>query len=131
MSTFQTKKNYSFQVYPSGVLGTSNFQKVTVLAILDYESALQFADVQAMHENVLPFLPTGTPDRPQDFDYLLIKTVVGKTVVGVPWIVPESIELAESLKMEIVLEDVSTNDVIRVRECLSQNGYNNISIRLI
>lgn len=131
MSTqFQTRKTYSFDVYPSAILGTA-FKNVTVQAIFDYQSALAFADIDALHVNVFPHLPPGTPNRPQDFDYLLIRTQGGdSTVIGVPWIVGETIELVEALKMQVTIEDVGSADIERVRACLSQNGYNKIKITL-
>lgn len=128
---FQTRKMYSFQVYPSAVLGTTNFQKVTVKSILDYNTAMQFADIHAQHENVFSYLPAGTPDRPEDFDYLLLETAAGKTVIGVPWIIPETIEQVSSMKIQAVIEDVSTADVERIRACLTQNGYHKIDLKIV
>lgn len=128
--SFQNRKVYSFDVHPSAILGTG-FKNVTVQAVLDYESALSFGDIDAQHANVYRYLPVGTPNRPQDFDYLLIKTDQGTTtIIGVPWIVEETIELVESLKMTVIIEGVGNNDVERVRACLTQNGYDKISISL-
>jgi hypothetical protein len=128
---FQTRKVYSFDLHPSSILGTG-FNNVTVQAILDYQSALAFADLDALHVNVFPHLPPGTPNRPQDFDYLWLRTQNGDTtIIGIPWIVEETIELVESLKMNITIEDVGSIDIERVRACLSQNGYNKIAISLV
>lgn len=128
---FQTRKVYSFDVHPSAILGTG-FKNVTVQAILDYQSALSFSDLEALHVNVFPHLPPGTPNRPQDFDYLLLRTESGdSTIIGIPWIVEETIELVESLKMNVVIDGVGSSDIERVRACLSQNGYNNIAISIV
>ena len=128
---FQTRIVYSFNVYPSPILG-NGYKNVTVLAILDYSTAIGFADIEAVHENVFKYLPAGTPNRPQDFDYLLIRTESGvNTVVGIPWIVEESIQLIESLKINVVIEGASTSDVERLRGCLSQNGFDNITISIV
>lgn len=128
--SFQNRKVYSFDVYPSAILGTG-FKNITVQAVLDYDSALSFGDIDAMHANVYRYLPPGTPNRPQDFDYLLIKTDQGTTtIIGVPWIVEETIELVQALKMTVVIDGVGNNDIERVRACLSQNGFDKISISL-
>lgn len=127
---FKTRKMYSFQVYPAAVLGTALFQKVTVKSVMDYSTAMQFADIQAQHENVFAYLPEGTPDRPEDFDYLKIETAAGETVIGVPWIIPDTIELVSSMKIQAIIEDVSTADVERIRACLTQNGYHKISLKI-
>lgn len=129
-TSFQTRKVYSFDVHPSAILGTA-FKNVTVQAVLDYQSALSFSDLEALHVNVYPHLPAGTPNRPQDFDYLLLRTEGGdQTIIGIPWIVDETLELVESLKMNVVIDGVGSADIERVRACLSQNGYNKISISL-
>ena len=128
---FQTRLVYSFNLYPSPILG-SGFKNVTVQAILDYSTALGFADIEALHENVFQYLPSGTPNRPQDFDYLLLRTDSGATtVIGVPWIIEESIQLIESLTMNVTIEGVSTADGERIRACLSQNGYDKIQIAIV
>jgi hypothetical protein len=128
---FQTRKKYSFDVYPQQVLGTG-FKNITVQAVLDYQTALAFADIDALHQNVFKYLPDGTPNRPQDFDYILFITESGnRTVLGIPWIVDETVQEIGSLKMNITIDGVSASDIDRVRGCLSQNGYNNIAISLI
>lgn len=128
---FQNRKVYSFDVYPAAILGTG-FKNVTVSAVIDYETALNYGDIDAQHVNVFSYLPAGTPNRPQDFDYLLLRTSEGTlTVIGVPWIVEETIELVQALKMSVTIDGVGNADVDRVRACLTQNGYNNIAIALI
>lgn len=127
---FQPRKVYSFGVYPSAILGTG-FKNVTVQAILDYHSALAFADLEAIHVNVYPHLPAGTPNRPQDFDYLLVRTDNGDTtIIGIPWIVDETVELVESLRITAVIDGVASADLDRIRACLTQNGYDKISLSL-
>jgi hypothetical protein len=112
------------------LLGT-DFQNVTVLAILDYESALGLADIPAMHENVYPYLPAGSPRDPSTYDYLKIRTSAGRTVVlGMPWINESSITLVSSQKMLVTIDGVGSADIARVRTALNQNGYSAIKIEL-
>lgn len=130
-TTFQPRKAYSFNVHPSAILGTG-FKNVTVQAILDYQSAMNFADIESIHVNVYSYLPPGTPNRPQDFDYLLIRTDAGEsTIIGIPWIVEESVQLVESLKISAIIEDVGSADLERIRACLSQNGYDKITLQIV
>ncbi len=127
---FQLKNVYNFEVYPSPSLGTG-FQNVTVLAILDYETALQSADIPAMHVNVYPHLPAGTPDDPSQYDYIRIRTQNGATtILGIPWINLDTLELRQSMSMTVTIEDVGSVDLERVRLALVQNGYNNIKLTL-
>ena len=130
-TSFQTRKVYKFDVYPSAILGTG-FNNVTVSAVLDYRAALAFGDLDAMHVNIFPHLPAGTPNRPQDFDYLLLRVESGDlTVIGIPWIIDETVELVESLQANVVIDGIGSSDIERIRACLSQNGFNKISITLV
>lgn len=130
-TAFEVRKVYNVDLYPSAILGTG-FKNITVSAILDYQSALAFADLESMHVNIYPHLPGGTPNRPQDFDYLLIRTENGDTaVLGIPWIIEETVELVESLKINAIIDGVGSADLERVRACLSQNGYDKIQLTLI
>lgn len=127
---FVNKLVYSFDVYPSTIIG-NDFKNVTVLGIVGYEQAIRDADIPAIHANVYPLLPQGTPEDPTQYDYLLVRTSAGRnTVLGIPWINLETVQLVESRKMSIVLDGVGSVDVDRVRSILVANGYNNISISL-
>ncbi len=128
---FAVRKVYSFDVYPAAVLGTG-FKKVTVQAVLDYQSAQGFDDIEAIHSNIKAWLPEAIRERPQDFDYLLLRTEDGvNTVIGIPWIIEDSVVLVESLKAQVMIEDVGSADIERIRACLTQNGFNKIAITLI
>ena len=127
---FELKKVYNFDVYPSTILG-DDFKNVTILSIMDYESALQLADVAAIHVNVYPYLPTGLPDDPSQYDYVRIRTASGQTtILGISWINLDTVELVESRRMMIKIDGVSSSDIERVRLALVQNGYNNIEINI-
>lgn len=127
---FELKKVYNFDVHPSALLG-NDFKNVTILAILDYETALQYGDLPAMHVNVYPHLPTGIPDDPSQYDYVRVRLASGDaTVLGIPWIDESTIELIASMRMNVTIEGVGASDVERVRLALAQNGYNNFEIKL-
>lgn len=128
---FINRKVYSFDLFPSAIYGTG-FKNVTVQAVLDYDSACNFADIDSQHVNVYPYLPKGTANRPQDFDYLLIRVGTGTpTVIGIPWIVEETIELIQSCQARITVDGVGSADLERMRACLSQNGYDKVTIELV
>lgn len=130
MYPFELKSVYNFVVYPSAIIG-NDFNNVTVLAILDYDTALQTVDIPAIHTNVYPHLPEGTPDDPSQYDYLRIRTASGvATIIGIPWIDLDTLELVESRRMTVKIEGVSSSDVERVRIALVQNGFNQIEITL-
>lgn len=127
---FVIKGVYSFTLYPATVV-PGDFTNVTIMAIMDYDSALQLADIPAIHTNVFPYLPSGTPNDPSQYDYVKIKLSSGViTVLGMPWINQSTIALVQSLTATVVIEGVSNNDGPRIRDCLVQNGFNNVVITI-
>lgn len=130
--TFHPRTVYSFDVYPVPIIG-NGFKRVTVQSVLDYDTALGFDDVETRHQNVYAFLPEGTPNNPRFFDYLLIRTEDNiQTIIAVPWIKEDTIVVVKSLKIEAIIEDIdSAAELELIRACLSQNGYNKFSLRLL
>jgi len=129
-SLFDIKGVYSFDVYPSAILGTS-FQNVTILSIMDYESALNFGDIASLHINVFPYLPEGSPDDPTATDYVRIRTSSGAaTILGVNWINPATIEQVTSQRAIATIEGVTNSDVPRILNALVQNGFNQVEVKL-
>lgn len=129
-SVFDIKGVYNFDVYPSAILGTS-FQNVTILSIMDYESALNFGDIASLHVNVFPYLPEGSPDDPTATDYVRIRTSSGAaTIIGVNWIVAETIEQVNSRRAIATIENVTSSDVPRIISALTQNGFNFVDVKL-
>lgn len=130
-SPFSIKNVYNFDVYPSSILGT-NFQNVTVLSIMDYETALSMgADAAGNHANMYPLLPEGTPDDPSATDYIRILTSSGvKTILAVSWIDLSTLELVESRTAVVTIEGVTANDVPNIIAALNQNGFNSIAVTL-
>jgi hypothetical protein len=89
------RKRISFEVYPATIIGTK-FENVEVLCIVDYETAMNFADVHAKHIAVYPQLPTTpvpVPVDPSAYDYLKVRLQNGQIeYVGLPWIRPETVQ---------------------------------------
>lgn len=126
----QLKQTYTFEVYPNALLG-NGFKNVTVLAIMDQETANQQIDTQAMHVQVKPTLPVGSPSRPSDYNYVKLRLANGTTtIIGIPWIKQDTIVQVTSSVIRAVIAGVTPADVPRVRNCLVQNGFNNIEITL-
>lgn len=125
---FKIKSTYSFEVYPDTVIG-NNYTNVTVLGIVDYQTALSMGvDIDAIHVNVFPLLPQGLPDDPQATEYLKIRTSSNiETVIGLNWIRENTIEEVESLRAVVTVEGVTSLDLPKILLAIQQNGYNNVS----
>lgn len=127
---FKIKLTYSFAVIPTIVLN-GDYSSVYVLGVIDFETASKYADVQALHVNVYPYLDPTTPNDATAYSYLLFKTPNGITsALGLPWIREETIVLKEARTIRVTIGDASTPDVQRVRDALVQNGFNNLKIEI-
>lgn len=123
-------KVYDFSVYPSTVI-PGDYTNVTVISILDAESARAMADIDAIHAAVYPFLPQGTIDDASGYYYLRVALNNGvKTVLGITWIDIATITERSNVKIYALIEDASSTDVERVRQCLLMNGFTNVTISL-
>lgn len=128
---FETRLVYSFDIYPRAYFDT-NFTNVTVLGTVGFEIASRYVDIHALHAQVYPTLPAGTPNDPGAYNYLLLKTANNSTtVIGIPWIKENTIELIESRTMLVTIDSISASDVSKVRNALVQNGYRNIDIKMV
>lgn len=128
---FESKKVYTFSLYPSYVFDT-DFKNITALGVVDYEIASKYADLYPLHAQVYSSLPNGTPNDPKAYDYLLLKTTAGNIMaIGIPWIKESTIVLIESRVIQVIIDGVSASDVQSIRNALVQNGYNQIDISLL
>lgn len=128
---YQIKQAYSFQVYPSALLGTG-FQNVTVLAVMDQETANRETDTQAQHVQVYPTLPAGTPNDPAQYNYLKVRMPNGSTtILGMAWIKEDTI--VQVTTGTIVVKITSSSpaaDLAKVRNALLQNGFTAIDLSI-
>jgi hypothetical protein len=130
MATFKIRGVYSFDVYPVPVIG-NNFQNVTVVGIMDWEMANKEIDVMALHVQSYSFLPAGTPDNPQSYEYLKIKMPSGvTTIIAAPWINEATIQSNEYRTITATIGGVSASDLAPIKAALVQNGYNNVALSI-
>lgn len=125
---YQLGQILSFDVYPSAVLG-DNFQNVTVLSLLDPQSANQVIDIVGAHASVFPYLPTGTPNDPTQYNYVKIRTASGQiTAIGMPWINESTITATTNQVITATVSGVTASDVQGVQNALIANGYTQIHV---
>ncbi len=132
MSTaYQIDQVYSFNVFPVALLG-NNFQNVTVQALLDANTAqILGVDIQAIHRQIYPLLPPGTPSDPTKYTYLKVRLQSGAvSILAVPWIDDTTVSLVSSATIVVTIGNVSSLDQARIQACLVQNGYGNLSFEL-
>ena len=122
----------SFEFHPAALLGTG-LKNAKVLGILDADSARQVGiDPVAMHANVFPQLPAGTPNKYDGYYYLKVKTASGQvTAYGIPWIKDETFVEVEISSMRLTLENVAPADQSKVLEALAANGFTAVGVEYL
>lgn len=121
----------SFEVYPSGILKTS-YTNVQIKAIVDADTARYWIDPPALHANVFPTLPQGTPNDYQAYSYLKIILPDGTpTAVGIPWIDESTFEVQTLASLRFTVENVNPSDRQRIIQALSSNGYTAVSVSVL
>jgi len=128
-TTYKVRGVYSFEVYPPR-LGNL-FQNVTVMAELDFDSANQEIDVQAMHADFRASVPD-IPADPRDYNYLKLRMPSGQiTVIGIPWINDATVqEVTSNTIVAEISGGVTTADIPRIIAALGQNGYRTVKVTM-
>jgi hypothetical protein len=126
--SFQLRQFYNFDLWPVTILG-SGHKNVSVLAIMDAEMANKEIDIKALHVNVFPFLPAGSPNSEKGYDYIKIKTQSGETrILGMAWIKADTIELVQSKTATIVINVIDSDTVRLASDALIKNGITPLSV---
>ncbi|MBE0438159.1 MAG: hypothetical protein IBX57_00130 [Gammaproteobacteria bacterium] len=113
----------SFDTYPASIIG-ARFEDVKVMALLDKETAKQYIDPDTLHVNVYPLLPAGSPDDPDAYQYVKLKHPNGNiTVIGTPWIIPDTLSIVNKGNLTILIEDVTVTDREVILRAIKDNGY--------
>lgn len=126
---FQIDGIYSFEVYPTAIIGT-NFKNVKVEGVINQSmaEALGF-DTKALHAAVYPSLPSSTVNDPSKYNYLKIKTPSGQTqILGLPWINMNTVQQINLGKFIIEIDNESSSSQQKILTTLAANGYKVTSI---
>ena len=128
---FQVKSVYTFNTIAPGIL-PSTVKNAKLSAILDYDTALLYENINQKFRQIYPLLPPGTPDRPDSAMYYLFVTESGEKVVYADiWIDSGSVIAVSSINFQVTFLNANTEDMNRVRDMLNAMGYTNYNIQQI
>jgi hypothetical protein len=123
MHPYKLKSSYSFNTHAPAILGAS-VRNATLIAILDYDVATSFITPNTSHANVFPHLPSGTPNNPQKYTYLLFQTENGNRIVYANvWIDEATIKEKTTSTLTVVIENAVGGDETKIRDLLALSGY--------
>lgn len=118
----------SFDLHPSQLLGTG-YRNAKLLAVMDADTARFWIDPPAMHANVYPTLPVGTPNQYDGYPYLKLRLADGTTTaVGLPWIKDETFVEITTRSMRLTIENVSPENQNKVLLALSSAGFTAVDV---
>jgi len=130
-ATIQLKSTVSFDLHAPQILGT-RCENAKVLALLDADSARQYIDPIAMHAQVFPFLPDGTPDDFDGYNYLKLKLANGTTTaIGLAWIKDDSFVVASTQSMQFTIANVTPEGKNIIIAALSANGFRAVDVKML
>lgn len=120
-SIFQPRGIYTFEVYPSVILG-NDFKNVTVQGVLDAESANAVTNIYTRHSQIYPYLPAGTINDPESYTYLKIRTEAGVVMaIAVEWIVPATVTSKTEAPLTVYFQAFPPNKIPFLRQLLASN----------
>jgi len=119
---FEIGNKYNFTTKSTTVL-SQTYKNMEVIALLKFNVALKFEDVVTLYENINTELNTTVGD-PQTATYVLFKNSNGDEIVlSLDWINMDSIELVESVKYNVTIGNITSNDIPIIKNVLTSMGY--------
>lgn len=121
MTVLSINKHYNFSVYANSVLGTS-YKNTKLTSILDYNTALKFANIELLHRQVYPYLPPNTPSDLTKYTYYLFTYNNKPIVLADVWILQNTIEETEGLNYDLKLRNITSAQLAVIRDQLRLLG---------
>jgi hypothetical protein len=115
MATLEINKHYNFSVYANAVLGTV-YKNTKLVSILDYTTALKFANIELLNRQVYPYLPPGTLKDHTKYTYFLFQYKDKTIVLADVWILDNSVEETSGLNYTLKLNNITSTQLAIIRD---------------
>lgn len=117
---------YDIPMLAPAILGQA-YKSATVLALLDYSTAMTIMDVNGIHNSVLSQLPGNTPTDPSKLIYVKLLTQNNQyAVIAINWIASQP-AVVSSDTFTVTFTNTPRSSIASVMAVLNANGFNNIS----
>ena len=117
----ELNRHYNFSLHLNPVLPVTH-KNARLVSIMDYHTALKFANVVLLHRQIYPHLPEGTLEDLTRYTYYHFKVKEESVVVADMWLVPTSIELSQGAIYTVKLMNVTNAQLNVVRDQLRMLG---------
>jgi hypothetical protein len=130
--SFTLNSTITFDLYPAALLG-NQINNVKVTAILDFATAQLYRnDLMALHQQVYPYLPQGTPNDPTQYWYIKVITPSGQPAVyGIPWIIDNTVQIYNGTSMQLTIDNVTPAQQNMIKKILSAAGFTAVNVTLV
>lgn len=119
---FKINSSYTFNNRAPSILG-SGYKNAKLIAILDAKMASSMINVQSTHANIYPYLPQSTPNAPEKFTYLVFEIDGNRKVIAQEWIDETSAVESSTQSIQIDIQNVTTQDILKVKNMLTIGGF--------
>lgn len=128
---FKIGTSYSFNTLAPALLG-ARIINARLVGIIDYATALTYINVDVMFRQIYPVLPPNTPDSPQTTTYYRFLTESGEYIVlAAVWINENTIEVINSIAIQIVLTNANLTDLNVIKTLLNANGFTSFNMTIL
>lgn len=121
MAVMTLNKHYNFSLYQNSILGTI-YEGAKLVSILDYQTALKFANIELLHRQIFSYLPPGTNSDKTQYTYYLFKVNGKDVIVADVWIIATSIIETLGVNYTIRLNNITSTKFTVVRDQLRLLG---------
>lgn len=123
----------SFNLYPVAVLGASVSGAKVIAPAMDAALATRLGvDVQAIHANVYPTLPTSTPNDPTKYPWVGLQLANGQTMfIGLPYIVDSTLVVASASSIQFTVASVQPADQNTILQALAAAGFTAVNMQVL
>ena len=122
---------YKFNTAAPGILGAV-VDNAKLSAILDYNTALLYDNIDLKWRSILPVILTTSPntqDTPAMSQYYLFTTQSGtKIVLADIWIQMSTVQVVQYVSFQLNFTKAQLTDITIVKNALNALGYNNFTI---
>lgn len=130
MANFKIGATYNFQVYKPSVL-RSNYKGVVCRAVLDYDTARRFGDLEGIQAQVADSLPANAPRQLSKYVFIRVEFTDGTTaVLATAWIIDASVVEVDTVSGTAVFKLDSGADLDKVRQMFVRAGIELVSLGL-
>lgn len=105
---------------------TQGWKDSVILGRIDMSTAQALGlDVQAKHSAIYPYIKgSGVENNPNSYQYVRVQKPSREIhILGIPWIMVETIQVIQRNNIICRISDVGTTDIVKIQAALSSNGY--------